>query len=1025
MHLGLKVRRRRRRPSRRALRLGVVFGSVALVVLLGSIQSLAQPSNFVVIDGFIRAQGPPPSGSNDWGNSGTSDGTNVPGGYNSACTNAITSSSGIHADGTQGLFDCGAPSPTAGNAPVRPNYVGPSGVAQAFIVDPLSDKGHSDLNNPCIGSATATSNLDPSTYTGSTKNGDALNTYTYGPGTLTPKDDLGNVYALSDVSGAGSEIFFGAERVINNGDSHMDFEFIQQKLQAVPSALNSCSGSFNGHRSQGDFLISADFPGNTGLPSRTVNEWHCTLDTAKNGTPLPQTQPVGTVCDPGSPAPSGVSNWSPHYQDITTSTRATAITFATNSSDILCGGWVCRDEMPVANAHHVSAQEFMEGGVNLSELGFTGCINTFLPHTRSSGSFTAELKDFAGPVSFNNCSITTSTSVNGTASSSGAVGDSLGDSATVTGFAGAPGSVTFDLFRFPTGTTITSTSCDATHHLTTIAGTLNPVVLVSPATFVTSSSYVTTQTGLYEWVANYFDPGVSTTTGSPEVVSVCGAEPTTISPRQPAVTTLLNHTSILNSGSVTDTATLSGATSNAGGSITISVYKGSDASACVVANLATSQSVPVNGNGGYPATFSGLAAGNYEAQAVYSGDANNLTASSACGSEPLLVENQPSITTKLDNATILNTGSVTDTATLSGSSGASTATGAITINVYSGSGAGACVAANLVTSKTASPATAGDGSYTATFSNLAAGNYEFQAVFAGDTFDLSATSACGSEPLLVQNQPSVTTSLSASSINIGDSVTDTATLSGATSNATGVITINVYSGSDASACVAGNLVQSKTASPATNGNGAYTATFTGLAVGSYEFQATYAGDTFNKPATSACGTESLTVKNPQVSQITPTNTTCSIFSSGTSATLSTIQYSTKSGVISQVDPGVFFYWVKLTSVGSGSQTFTITQSNTGSPTANTSNIFLIGAGSNAFDSNCNTLKTTVTQDPKTGAVTVTFNAGSGGTIFIGIKYSTGNVVGETVPTVGEVWTYVFATTGVAGSTSNITLSPKF
>src|SRR5207245_2083551 len=168
--------------------------------------------------------------------------------------------------------------------------------------------------------------------------------------------------------------------------------------------------------------------------------------------------------------------------------------------------------------------------------------------------------------------------------------------------------------------------------------------------------------------------------------------------------------------------------------------------------------------------------------------------------------------------------------TLSGSSAG--ATGAITISVYSGSNAKIGRAASRDRSKTATPATNGDGGYTATFSGLAAGNYEAQAVFAGDANDLSATSACGSEPLLVQNQPSITTSLSASSINIGDSVTDTATLSGSSAGATGAITISVYSGSNASACVVGNMVQSKTATPATNGDGRDSARLSGRSGGS-------------------------------------------------------------------------------------------------------------------------------------------------------------------------------------------------
>src|SRR3954451_20746659 len=60
------------------------------------------------------------------------------------------------------------------------------------------------------------------------------------------------------------------------------------------------------------------------------------------------------------------------------------------------------------------------------------------------------------------------------------------------------------------------------------------------------------------------------------------------------------------------------------------------------------------------------------------------------------------------------------------------------------------------------------------------------------------------------------------------------------------------------------------------------------------------------------------------SQITPTQTTCQQFSAGTSSTLSALSYSVKSGAVSQVAPGVFFYWVKVTATA-GANTFTIGQ----------------------------------------------------------------------------------------------------
>jgi hypothetical protein len=159
----------------------------------------------------------------------------------------------------------------------------------------------------------------------------------------------------------------------------------------------------------------------------------------------------------------------------------------------------------------------------------------------------------------------------------------------------------------------------------------------------------------------------------------------------------------------------------------------------------------------------------------------------------------------------------------------------------------------------------------------------------------------------------------------------------------------------------------------------------------------------------------------QVSQIAPTATTCQQFSSGTASTLSTLNYSVKSGKVSQVAPGVFFYWVKLTGVPSGSQTFTIKQNIT---TGNfDSHFFNTASGSFVFTSSCAKVATqSVTQSGNT--TTVTFNAGTGGTFFIGIKYDSGSVSGFAAPSPGTTVHYDFSTTNVANSTSGIDLVKK-
>ncbi len=129
----------------------------------------------------------------------------------------------------------------------------------------------------------------------------------------------------------------------------------------------------------------------------------------------------------------------------------------------------------------------------------------------------------------------------------------------------------------------------------------------------------------------------------------------------------------------------------------------------------------------------------------------------------------------------------------------------------------------------------------------------------------------------------------------------------------------------------------------------------------------------------------------QVSQITPTQTTCAQFASGTASTQGPITYSTKGTKISQTAPGVIFYWVKVTVSSAGTQTFTIMQSTTYSPTTGTK-LFAVASGSFAYNGNCNTLATTI--GGTNASRTVTFTAAAAGTYFIGIKYTTSAVVGS-------------------------------
>jgi len=232
MITGSAIRRRVRRRGMAALMAVVVLGSITSAVY-------AVPSSFVELDGNIadNTVGNPPY---DWGSlftGGTFNGQNTP--------------------------------PTAPTLAVNNATI----AAAAFQVDPLS------------ADVTACGTGDPTVFTGqgSEKNGGDLNAFTINTASIPGKDDLSNVYAVAHIDGAVNEVFFGAERIINNGDSHIDFEFLQSPL-TIPDGCGV--RTLSGHRSQGDLLLVVDFTRGGTLGGTQIHEWHCLAEN--------QTQPCTT-----------------------------------------------------------------------------------------------------------------------------------------------------------------------------------------------------------------------------------------------------------------------------------------------------------------------------------------------------------------------------------------------------------------------------------------------------------------------------------------------------------------------------------------------------------------------------------------------------------------------------------------------------------------------------------------------------------------------------------------------------------
>ena len=194
------------------------------------------------------------------------------------------------------------------------------------------------------------------------------------------KDNITNAYAKQymidhDGNAATPEhrvIYFGADRLANNGDAALGFWFFQQKVELTGtngfSPNHTARNVSTGQR--GDVLVQVDFVSGGKSSEIQIFEWvgsggsHGPLDElefkASNGT---------IVC--------------------TDDDAACAIT-----NDSATGSyWPYTPKFGTSGTF--PAESFYEGGIDISELVGDVCFNSFLANTRTSHSETADLKDLA------------------------------------------------------------------------------------------------------------------------------------------------------------------------------------------------------------------------------------------------------------------------------------------------------------------------------------------------------------------------------------------------------------------------------------------------------------------------------------------------------------------------------------------------------------------------------------------------------------------------------------------------------
>jgi hypothetical protein len=628
-------------------------------------------------------------------------------------------------------------------------------------------------------------------------------------GSIPPnKNDLTRFYEASEIgSNSDSFVYLAWERLVNIGSADMDFEI--NKLQCNPSATpsNCSTNGVTPVRSAGDVLVLFEF-GGSGTPTIQISRW------VASG--------AGSLCEASSTTPC----WG-----AVTTLSASEAQAAVNTVT------VTDTHLPSSGSQTLTAGLFGETAVDLTAAGVfpAGTCQHFgsaYTKARSSGSsFDSELKDFIAPIPVNisNC-----------------------------------GEIRIHKTTIPAG---------GTNFGYTTTGGLSPSTFslndagTQDYTNVPQGQYSVSESSKTGWdfvslncSASGSGTSDSTSNATANITIAAGGlvdcTYTNHVHASPTIATTLSANTVNTGDSVHDSATLTGATSDAGGTVTYNVYTDN---ACTTAATFTGTLNPKTvTNGVVPDsdTISFPSAGTYYWQAVYSGDTHNDSTQSSCGSEVLVVKTNPSISTTLSAASTAIGQQVHDSATLTGAT--SDAGGTVTYSVFTDT---SCTIAATFTG-TLNPGAGGKEIVTngvvpdsgaISFPN--AGTYYWQAKYSGDAKNNPATSPCGSETLVVSpNNPSATTTE-----NLLPN--DSATITGLTSNAGGTITFNLYQ--DDNTC-SGTPVYTSGQMNVSGSQSTYNTSNTTFFVSgnhTWYWQAVYSGDSNNTQFKTSCSAETFTIVN--------------------------------------------------------------------------------------------------------------------------------------------------------------------
>jgi sporulation-control protein spo0M len=261
--------------------------------------------------------------------------------------------------------------------------------------------------------------------------------------------------------------------------------------------------------------------------------------------------------------------------------------------------------------------------------------------------------------------------------------------------------------------------------------------------------------------------------------------------------------------------------------------------------------VTVSGNGDYsaPTSVTATQVGTYTWHAIYSGDGLNPGAQDDGTNEAVTtVKASPSISTNASETAggVVGTAALSDSVTVTGGDNPS---GTVTFTL---------TAPDNTTTTVGTVTVSGDSTYNFSTTVVATqvGTYTWHASYSGDGLNNGAIDDGSNESLnVVKASPSISTNASESTGNIGDVLTDKATLSGGYMVNGGTIHFTLTTPD--------NVVHDEGTVTVNNGDGTYTSpgSFTATMAGAYLWSATYSGNATNNSAIDNGVGESTAITN--------------------------------------------------------------------------------------------------------------------------------------------------------------------